>query len=627
MSLKSDHKKLNYLIFMVLFKFELTHCQIINNFQFEAFKKYDPNLSDDPNNFNYLYNWQNISWQCFYCNSTLPKDKNQWYYSRCDFDKISPYSANGMAKLIYEENCSNFASDPNYSGPYGCTGYIYQKLSSNLEIGSVYDISFWVYIMPNDSMESELPNHIGFTLSNKYLHNTPNNMLDVKHYSSMNLKVGQWCKLRYFIKPQCELNYLTIGLFRDKYFPQKHRNNSVYYFNYYIDDVEIKPIKEDNLSEQIIVTPHCRVIAEDQEQYTGKEFIKQLVYFNSGVDSLNSNNKQVLDTLFNGIKNFRSKVYKIIGHTDTIGFENCDLSKARAESVTQFLITRFKLSETNFITHGNCSNAPVASNKNEKSRKLNRRVEIIESDLPISTNLYRLALQYDNDNNEPRAKEYLTKWLVFAPKKEWIVILFDPRFKHINKTIHKNYYVKIIKEKYLKKYGNLNAYILDSFYFEDQRYRSLAEYLHGVNGLVRGLDSVHFPTLEPPDSICHFHDQICYNNWRKMFDPYKIPTISEVGSRSAMTYGLMLNHARDTALIAKQLETILTLCKIGEFDFTLYAYLADIYLLEQKKPQMYGTQFYFYSKKADSKIYKDHLPIHDINENRKKIGLNSIELN
>jgi outer membrane protein OmpA-like peptidoglycan-associated protein len=77
--------------------------------------------------------------------------------------------------------------------------------------------------------------------------------------------------------------------------------------------------------------------------------------------------------------NPRLKVY-VVGHTDNVGVlpSNIDLSKRRAASVVQSLTTQYGVSAAQLQSFGAGPYAPVASNRSEDGRALNRRVELVE---------------------------------------------------------------------------------------------------------------------------------------------------------------------------------------------------------------------------------------------------------
>ncbi len=73
------------------------------------------------------------------------------------------------------------------------------------------------------------------------------------------------------------------------------------------------------------------------------------------------------------------KIY-IVGHTDNTGTlaNNIKLSKARAESIKNYLVATGKISSARIVTDGVASLCPVSTNTTDEGKKLNRRVEIVQ---------------------------------------------------------------------------------------------------------------------------------------------------------------------------------------------------------------------------------------------------------
>jgi len=70
----------------------------------------------------------------------------------------------------------------------------------------------------------------------------------------------------------------------------------------------------------------------------------------------------------------------VVGHTDNTGTYagNITLSKARAESIKNYLITTGKIAASRLMSEGVGQACPVTTNANEEGRKQNRRVEIVK---------------------------------------------------------------------------------------------------------------------------------------------------------------------------------------------------------------------------------------------------------
>lgn len=104
------------------------------------------------------------------------------------------------------------------------------------------------------------------------------------------------------------------------------------------------------------------------------------IYFDTGNATLKPGSVRVLNEVAQYLKaNTRSKLY-VVGHTDDAGDYNANLalSDQRAAAVVADLLTRSGVKAERLLAKGVGPLAPVASNKNDAGKQLNRRVELIE---------------------------------------------------------------------------------------------------------------------------------------------------------------------------------------------------------------------------------------------------------
>ena len=110
------------------------------------------------------------------------------------------------------------------------------------------------------------------------------------------------------------------------------------------------------------------------------------VFFNSGQVTLKKKAKSSLAKVCNAIKTvFPGGIIRIEGHTDndpikqtkSLYSSNWDLSAKRAASVLHFLVGQCSLDPNRLYIAGFGEYQPIASNKTEKGKKQNRRVEIV----------------------------------------------------------------------------------------------------------------------------------------------------------------------------------------------------------------------------------------------------------
>jgi OOP family OmpA-OmpF porin len=83
-----------------------------------------------------------------------------------------------------------------------------------------------------------------------------------------------------------------------------------------------------------------------------------------------------LKTMADFLKAHPGATATIVGHTDDVGNRqnNIRLSQARADSVKQYLVSRFGIKSDRIRTMGYGPDKPIASNKTKKGRQANRRV-------------------------------------------------------------------------------------------------------------------------------------------------------------------------------------------------------------------------------------------------------------
>ena len=101
------------------------------------------------------------------------------------------------------------------------------------------------------------------------------------------------------------------------------------------------------------------------------------VYFDTNKSAVKGTSAATLDKLAGIFKEYPNSVILVEGHTDSAGPEdyNMDLSKRRAESVTNYLISQ-GISSGRFTTKWYGENQPKADNATAEGKAQNRRVEL-----------------------------------------------------------------------------------------------------------------------------------------------------------------------------------------------------------------------------------------------------------
>lgn len=121
---------------------------------------------------------------------------------------------------------------------------------------------------------------------------------------------------------------------------------------------------------------------EEAEVYKqGSELVIRLkaIQFPIGKDVIMPSNYPLLSKAQRAIRTFGEPNLVIEGHTDSTGSEvrNQHLSQRRAESVRAYLVANGTLAKDKIIAVGYGSKRPLASNKTEKGRAINRRIDVI----------------------------------------------------------------------------------------------------------------------------------------------------------------------------------------------------------------------------------------------------------
>jgi outer membrane protein OmpA-like peptidoglycan-associated protein len=117
------------------------------------------------------------------------------------------------------------------------------------------------------------------------------------------------------------------------------------------------------------------------------------VKFGFNKDNLTSKSKEALDQLAGSLSTTKGYIITLEGGTDSVGSAdyNYDLSQRRADSVIQYLATKFNVPAHKIYVIGLGKDKPVDSNKTAQGRADNRRVDV------------RLMTNAQGENAQPAA--------------------------------------------------------------------------------------------------------------------------------------------------------------------------------------------------------------------------------
>ena len=256
--------------------------------------------------------------------------------------------------------------------------YIQVKLKTSLLVDKAYKLQFWVRRSHTARYAS---NNLGILLdteswefANKYykqLPAKPNFNID----TLINEKEAQWVKISIDFIADKNYTHLIIGNF--------HKNSQTklkklydsesfvgYNYAYYlIDDVQlIDPTAKPEV-----------LVWNDKEVKKGEQIQLDNVLFEVGKAALSSESFTILDQLVSFLNTHPTTTIEIHGHTDMVGdaASNQKLSEQRAQTIYNYIIYKGAIDKTRLSYKGFGNAKPIADDKTEDGRQLNRRVEFV----------------------------------------------------------------------------------------------------------------------------------------------------------------------------------------------------------------------------------------------------------
>ncbi len=102
------------------------------------------------------------------------------------------------------------------------------------------------------------------------------------------------------------------------------------------------------------------------------------IYFETNSAAMSVDSRAVVDEIGKFMRAYENTVVDIEGNTDTTGSQdlNMALSKQRAETVKNYLMTKYGYPSARMRTFGNGSDKPIAGNDTPEGRDKNRRTDI-----------------------------------------------------------------------------------------------------------------------------------------------------------------------------------------------------------------------------------------------------------
>lgn len=530
-------------------------------------------------------------------------------------DSIGAEDGCSMMKLGYIPNFMCRGEDEFL----GKASYITSNLLQPLAVGKFYKVTYWVYYSQqhNTLQDPAILDNLGFILTNKIAHNQYSCLINAEAIPIDNFQTDKWFKVEKIIVPSCELNYLTIGIFRSKLWTNFYGN---YHWTYYfVDNVSVTEIPKSEITDEKMVTYFCNSLPEPPPPIPEIDTANYHIYFNTNAATpLDFKN---LDKMAAVAEANPKRIFLVSGHTDNVGTENFELSKKRVEATINYLTTTHKIAKYCLIPAYFGATKPIAPNDTEANRAKNRRVTIEALDMRKSMGIYRQALTELENGDAVEALKLFRGWEANELDDEKILAYFDiktdvlrqdKRWAIIDKAIKKSY------EKYTKP---SYAFVLDSLYCEDQKYRRLNTYVQDLAGYIRAIDTIDWTYPKITNAEWKTRDSLIYLRLSELLIQNGFPKQSEVGKRSAKAAAVILIHSHDTTAIKKYLPILEENCKNGEGDWGYFAMLYDKLCTLQNQPQRYGTQYLSNPENPSEMLLAKLENPSKINERRAEIAL------
>ncbi|WP_198033481.1 OmpA family protein [Maribacter sp. 1_2014MBL_MicDiv] len=325
--------------------------------------------------------------QCPVALGNLEKDVIHWkmptkgttdYFNGCSVAMGTPENFNGKQPADFGEGYVGFYM----YAPNDYREYIEAQLSSTLVKGERYTISFYVSLAERSDFAvkefgirfTELPVEVA---TNKVLSGLQFSKLKgekskelVISYSKYYSDEIKWVKLTTTYEANGTENFMVIGNFKNNRRTQKYQTKREITKGsyYYLDMVSVYNVNSEPLSDHVQL----------KEYELDSIHVFKDVYFNSNKAKIRGDHQLEMELLLFYLKKNSTVHIEIRGHTDDIGSDsfNQKLSVRRASEIVGYL-TENGIGINRISSIGLGSSMPIATNKTEAGRFLNRRVEFV----------------------------------------------------------------------------------------------------------------------------------------------------------------------------------------------------------------------------------------------------------
>jgi outer membrane protein OmpA-like peptidoglycan-associated protein len=562
-------------------------------------------------------NWDNDG-SCGYCHKDYrPPSYIKKGYERC-FEKTTPKEGKAMIPMLYSPSANGI-----FGGVEGAS-HLSTRLSQPMRVGMLYEVSFWLYNENISRADPDWAKHIGIAL-------LPQNLSFFGGKKSLFLPFLEidtviydaWYKVKWRVRPLCTSNYLMIGVFADDHWPATQSYKETIYF---IDNVAIIEIPVQSAVADSSIY-YCSRYDPKMIGATPKMDKETLLFQNKAFD-LTPEHKAALDSFIVFAKEYPDLVFELSGHTDSIGTDNWTLSYNRVQAVHKYLTEAQKLPAFRLIFLSKGGSSPLRANSTEEDRKMNRRVEIRQTNLQLPMMFYRNALESVAAHNYSEAFTWLNRWLIkpdLGGSGGRIILFFDPRIERLRKDKRWILIEKKIRDEYNGLKYPRYAFLLDSMRLDELKAtgKLAMGYQGGLNalpGYIPEIDTVLFELPILPDTILQKKFLGHFDLLSQILIKVGWPKKSEFGESGCNAAFNILIASNEIVEFFKWLPLIQKTCEDGENPWIFYARLYDQCNLALGKPQRYVTDVR-YLENGELLVKPWEGDEDTVNDYRAKIGL------
>lgn len=369
-----------------------------------------------------VFHWDNMDYGGRLCDTDYKQNSDEATWKVCPFESMSPQDGKAMVCMDYYPDILDVSAS-----------YIIAKTTQALKVGRVFEVSMWIYVQIETRADPNWPYNIGFAILPEKISTKNHTMFKIPAFRVDSVIYDHWYRMKWFVRPLCEANYLLIGTFKSEHWPVNLAYKKVHYF---IDNINITELT--NNEKYIGTNPTSTYYCSKYAVQNGAPFIPRIenigLFFARNKYDLTQANKAHLDSFAVIAKRYPDLVFEVSGYTDTTGIANFALSVNRAQAVIKYLVDSCKIRGFRLIPRYGSSSRPLLSNSTENGRAKNRRVEITQSDITVSQAIYRHILLATEQEEYDDAFYLLRLWLQKVEADDKILLLFDPRLNVLKKT-------------------------------------------------------------------------------------------------------------------------------------------------------------------------------------------------